>query len=83
MPYDEIAELPNGVKENLLKHAQEIYMEAYNHAWEEYHQEEECARLIAWGAVKESYEKKMKKLANGRRRNDCQIRASLTFEAHS
>ena len=58
MPYDEIAELPNGVKENLLKHAQEIYMEAYNHAWEEYHQEEECARLIAWGAVKESYEKK-------------------------
>ena len=36
MPYDAIAELPKGVKDNLPKHVQEIYMEAYNHAWEEY-----------------------------------------------
>jgi cation transport regulator len=44
MPYDAIAELPKGVKDSLPKHALEIYMEAYNHAWEEYHHEEERAR---------------------------------------
>jgi cation transport regulator len=57
MPYDAIAELPKGVKDNLPKHAQEIYLEAYNHAWEEYNHEEERARRVAWGAVKKSYEK--------------------------
>jgi len=46
MPYD-VAELPKGVKDNLPKHAQEICMEAYNHAWEEYHHEEERARRVA------------------------------------
>ncbi len=57
MPYDTVAELPKGVKDNLPKHAQEIYMEAYNHVWEQYHHEEGRARQVAWGAVKKKYEK--------------------------
>jgi cation transport regulator len=57
MPYEKLAELPKGVKDNLPHHAQEIYLEAYNNAWEQYHHEKERARRVAWGAVKNSYEK--------------------------
>ena len=57
MPDEKLAELPKGVKDNLPHHAQEIYLEAYNNAWEQYHHEEERARRVAWGAVKNSYEK--------------------------
>lgn len=56
MPYESISELPDSVKDNLPKHAQEIYKEAFNSAWEEHH-EEERAHRIAWGAVKKSYQK--------------------------
>ena len=38
MPYDNVAELPKVVRNNLPEHAQEIYKEAYNHALEEYGQ---------------------------------------------
>lgn len=66
MPFNKLSELPKGVKDNLPKHAQEIYKEAFNSAWEEYKDEkkrrgdsdrEETAHKVAWGAVKESYEK--------------------------
>lgn len=57
MPYDSVAELPKGVKNNLPKHAQEIYKEAYNSAWGQYDHEEERAHKIAWGAVKKEYKK--------------------------
>jgi len=56
-PYETLTELPKGVRDNLPKHAQEIYMEAYNNAWEQYHHQEERARRVAWGAVKKKYEK--------------------------
>jgi cation transport regulator len=36
MPYNSLAELPGQVRDNLPKHAQEIYQAAYNSAWEEY-----------------------------------------------
>ena len=36
MPYKKVSDLPDSVKNNLPKHAQEIYMEAYNSAWDEY-----------------------------------------------
>lgn len=36
MPYRTDAELPPGVKDNLPPHAQDIYREAFNSAWEEY-----------------------------------------------
>lgn len=36
MPYQKVSELPASVKDNLPSHAQEIYKEAYNSAWEQY-----------------------------------------------
>ena len=41
----------------LPKHAQEIYKEAYNSAWEQYDHEESRAHRVAWAAVKNDYEK--------------------------
>lgn len=67
MPYDKVADLPDSVKENLPKHAQEIYRAAYNSAWDEYSDSgrrrgddsrEETAHKVAWAAVKEKYEKR-------------------------
>lgn len=66
MPYATKADLPDPVKDHLPSHAQEIYKEAYNHAWESYKSpekrfagssREETAHRIAWSAVKEKYEK--------------------------
>jgi cation transport regulator len=57
VPYDQITELPESVKDNLPKHAQEIYKEAFNSAWDQYGGEEDRAHRVAWGAVKEKYEK--------------------------
>jgi cation transport regulator len=65
MPYDSTDELPERVKGNLPNHAQEIYMNAYNSAWEQYadpeerrgdRSREETAHAVAWSAVKETYE---------------------------
>lgn len=67
MPYDSISELPESVKNNLPKKAQEIYMEAFNSAWDQYDRpeerrgdatREETAHKVAWTAVKQKYEKK-------------------------
>jgi cation transport regulator len=57
MPYDSLSELPDGVKDNLPKHAQEIYKEAFNSAWDQYDHEEARAHRVAWGAVKQEYKK--------------------------
>ena len=57
MPYDRLKDLPQGVRDNLPKHAQEIYKEAFNSAWEEYDHDEERAHRVAWSAVKKKYEK--------------------------
>ena len=66
MPYKKISDLPDSVKENIPKHAQEIYLEAYNSAWEQYDEpeerrgdatREETAHKVAWAAVKKKYEK--------------------------
>ncbi len=57
MPYSSISELPSSVKDNLPKHAQEIFLSAFNSAYEKY-KDEERAFKIAWGAVKNAgYEK--------------------------
>jgi cation transport regulator len=67
MPYSQKSELPDSVKDNLPKHAQDIYKEAYNSAWDEYEDpddrrgddsREEAAHKVAWAAVKKKYEKK-------------------------
>jgi cation transport regulator len=66
MPYRDIGELPAGVRHSLPQHAQEIYLAAYNNAWEEYADPkkrrgnaslEEVARRVAWAAVKKEYQK--------------------------
>jgi len=66
MPYDKKEDLPDRIKENLPKHAQDIFKEAYNHALEEYKDPnkrrddstlEEVAHKVAWAAVKNKYHK--------------------------
>jgi cation transport regulator len=66
MPYTKVSELPDSVTDNLPKHAQEIYMEAYNSAWDQYSDpddrrgdasREETAHKVAWSAVKNKYKK--------------------------
>ena len=41
MPYKSVRELPESVRDNLPKHAQELYQEAFNSAWEQYDEPEE------------------------------------------
>jgi cation transport regulator len=57
MPYMDLDDLPASVRNNLPKHAQEIYRAAYNSAWDEYAQDEERAHKVAWSAVKKKYVK--------------------------
>jgi cation transport regulator len=66
MPYQSTSNLPESVKNVLPPHAQEIYMEAFNHAWDQYDEpderrgnssREETAHRVAWAAVKNKYEK--------------------------
>ena len=66
MPYNRLSELPDSVKDNLPEHAQEIYKEAFNSAWDQYKDKEErrgdatreeTAHRVAWAAVKQTYEK--------------------------
>lgn len=67
MPYNKTESLPVSVKRNLPRHAQEIYLRAFNSAYEEYDKpserdnpedsREEVAHKVAWSAVKKVYEK--------------------------
>ncbi len=59
MPYDNLGDLPDSVRNNLPKHAQEIYKEAFNSAEEQYG-EESRAHRVAWSAVENKYEKNEK-----------------------
>ena len=56
MPYEELTDLPEAVRRNLPKHAQEIYRAAYNSAEEQYDEEDRRHR-VAWSAVEQKYEK--------------------------
>jgi cation transport regulator len=60
MPYSTNEDLPPPVARHLPPHAQDIYREAFNHAWAAHAgdpRQEEAARRIAWAAVKRSYVK--------------------------
>ncbi len=57
MPYQKINDLPDRVTAHLPQHAQEIFLAAFNHAFEEYHHDEERAFRVAWSAVERDYEK--------------------------
>jgi len=56
MPYAKKEELPDAVKA-LPEHAQEIWMAAFNSAWEQYKGDEERCFAVAWAAVKNKYKK--------------------------
>jgi cation transport regulator len=67
MPYDRNPDLPDSVRDNLPEHAQSIYREAFNSAFEEYKSatdrrgdasRAETAHKVAWSAVKQKYEKR-------------------------
>ena len=66
MPYKRLSDLPEGVRNHLPKHAQEIYQKAFNSAWRQYAlpskrrqpvSREETAHRVAWAAVEKAYEK--------------------------
>ncbi|MDR3536883.1 MAG: ChaB family protein [Acetobacteraceae bacterium] len=57
MPYTSNDELPPAVADHLPPHAQDIFREAFNHAWAAHGGDEETAFRIAWAAVKRSYRK--------------------------
>jgi cation transport regulator len=67
VPYSNKSDLPDSVKHSLPDHAQDIYKEAFNSAWDEYKNpdsrrddadREEVAHRVAWSAVKKGgYEK--------------------------
>ncbi len=67
MPYKNLSELPDQVRDNLPKHAQEIYKSAFNNAWKQYDEpnerrgndsREEVSHKVAWAAVKKEYKKR-------------------------
>lgn len=67
MPYKSINELPENVRNVLPGHAQDVYKEAFNSAYDQYDtpeerrddaSREETAHRVAWAAVKKAgYEK--------------------------
>lgn len=66
MGYDTRADLPEPVRTHLPEHAQEIYRQAYNHAFDEYADpakrhlggtQEGAAHAVAWAAVEHEYAK--------------------------
>jgi cation transport regulator len=69
MPYEQLSDLPDSVRDHLPKHAQEIYRAAFNSAWQQYDRpeerragrsREETAHAVAWSAVEEKYKKDSK-----------------------
>ncbi len=78
--YKDRSDLPGSVKDNLPAHAQDIYKEAFNSAFEQYKDpdkrrgddgREEVAHKVAWSAVKKEYEKEGDKWV---RRTDKEMR---------
>jgi cation transport regulator len=60
MPYQTNDELPPRIRNHLPSHAQDIYREAFNHAFAAHAgdpRQEEAAHRIAWEAVKRSFVK--------------------------
>jgi cation transport regulator len=66
MPFNSTNDLPDSVRNVLPDHAQDIYKEAFNSAYDQYKDpderrddasREEVAHRVAWNAVKQKYEK--------------------------
>lgn len=62
MPYDLNAALPASVRHHLPSRAQDLYREAFNHAWATYAADprrEEIAHRVAWAAVKRQFHRRI------------------------
>jgi len=60
MPYLTNEDLPISIQRHLPEHGQDIFREAFNHAWQQYAgdpRHEEIAHRVAWAAVKRVYSK--------------------------
>jgi len=60
LPYTTNDDLPVSVQRHLPEHGQDIFREAFNHAWRQYAgdpRQEEIAHRVAWSAVKRAYVK--------------------------
>ena len=66
MPYRSNHDLPEPVRRHLPSHAQDIFREAFNHAYDRYADpskrqfgggREAAAHRVAWAAVKRAYRK--------------------------
>ena len=62
MPYASVDDLPAPVRTHLPPDAQEIYLAAFNNAWDDYIDRgpavrEQTAHRVAWAAVKHKYVK--------------------------
>jgi cation transport regulator len=66
--YNSLKDLPERVRNNLPEHAQYIFMDAFNNAWEQYKEpekrrggqkqsHEEVAFKVAWSAVEKEYKR--------------------------
>lgn len=55
MRYERIDDLPQGIRENLPKHAQEVYRNAFNNAYLQ-HKDEQQAHETAWSAVNDQFD---------------------------
>ena len=56
-PYQTLADLPAAQVDQYDHHERRAFLEAFNHAWEEYGHDESRAHRVAWGAVKQKYHK--------------------------
>lgn len=60
MPYSSNEALPPSVRHHLPAEAQNIYREAFNHAWQTYADDARCEQIahrVAWTAVKRQFHK--------------------------
>lgn len=60
MPYLTDDDLPISIQRHLPEHGQDIYRQAFKHAWQQYAgdpRQEEIAHRVAWAAVKRVYVK--------------------------
>jgi cation transport regulator len=58
LPYRDNGDLPSSVRNHLPLHAQNIYLAAFNNAWQEYAgdiRRDEISHRVAWAAVKKTY----------------------------
>lgn len=54
MPYKTISDLPSSQVDQYTHHQKKAFLEAFNHAYEEYHHDESKAFAVAHHAAKEA-----------------------------